>query len=165
MNKIFYVIFFIIHIFIYYKAFHNKCIQKVDEYYNPDLVPVDAADAVPVNADDPVVHEADDPIVYEASYVGGGDSLVKYGPHEASYVGGGDSLVIFPPLSSKVGKKPSVQAADEVESDHFNKGEWETHIYELMKEKWVQDIFFIIHIFIYYKAFHDINLLSPLIKL
>ena len=148
MNKIFYVIFFIIHIFIYYKAFHNECIRKVDEYYNPDVVPVDADDAVPVNADDPVVHEADDPIVYESPYVGGGDSLV-----------------ILPPLSSKVGKKPSVQAADEVESDHFNKGEWETHIYELKKEKWVQDIFFIIHIFIYYKAFHDINLLSPLIKL
>ena len=33
MNKIIYVVFFIIHIFIYYKAFHNECIQKVDEYY------------------------------------------------------------------------------------------------------------------------------------
>ena len=48
MNKIFYVIFFIIHIFIYYKAFHNECIQKVDEYYNPDVVPVDAEDALPL---------------------------------------------------------------------------------------------------------------------
>ena len=52
MNKIFYVVFFIIHIFIYYKAFHNECIRRVDEYYNPDVVvPVDADVVVPVDAD------------------------------------------------------------------------------------------------------------------
>ena len=32
MNKIFYVIFFIIHILIYYKAFHQLCIEKTNEY-------------------------------------------------------------------------------------------------------------------------------------
>ena len=32
MNKIFYVIFFIIHLLIYYKAFHQFCIEKTNEY-------------------------------------------------------------------------------------------------------------------------------------
>ena len=81
MKKIFYVIFFIIHIFIYYKAFHNECIQKVDEYYNPDEVSVPLGEAVPVGTDENI-------------------------------------------------------------PDHFNKGEWETHIYELMKEEWIQDILY-----------------------
>jgi len=32
MNKIIYVIFFIVHLFIYYRAFHQMCIEKTKEY-------------------------------------------------------------------------------------------------------------------------------------
>lgn len=32
--------------------------------------------------------------------------------------------------------------ADEKLPEHFNKEEWETHIYELMKEEWIQDILY-----------------------
>ena len=87
------------------------------EYYIPDHVKGYS-----------VSGSSDGPIVYGGSMIeeADGDRLLSFGS----------------PVSSKVGKKPSVQEADEKLPEHFNKEEWETRIYELMKEEWIQEILY-----------------------
>ena len=71
MNKIFYIIFFNIHIIIYYKTFHKLCIEKTNKYL-------------------------------------------------------------------EINEEKSVENLPE----HFDHNEWVSHLYELMKHEWVQEILY-----------------------